>query len=475
MSSSEVQSDRTAHLQVNAVWQQIEARGFGFSDSLLLLVEAARRITRADGVAVALCSATDPESIICYASTGAAPAVGTSLDPRSGLSGYCFRSGRPVLCNDTSNDARVEAEACRCLNLASVVIVPLFEGRVIGILEALSSKAGSFDEDDLSALCRLANIAVALHRGRAVHANPPQPATPAIPAGAVHTTLQPPSPRTSGKTAEEITPTIKWLLDVNRKHTFKTVLAMIAVPVVVACLLVAVALWPRHSAQKTEVSMDLAPASLPTGNKSTGADPGTIAHDSTTPQRRFRSKSSAARVTPKQVPADDGRPESAVITDAVPTMVLQGSVPSARDNTAGHDGVSGVVAAQAVDPPPLDSLTKDGAAEEHDLRNVVSEPPVEMPRPWQGKALQGVTPVRLIHETQPAYPAGTESQQATVVLQATIATNGGVKDVHAISGPSAFAASAIAAVKNWRYKPSLLNGKPVEATTSITVKFKPTE
>jgi protein TonB len=79
----------------------------------------------------------------------------------------------------------------------------------------------------------------------------------------------------------------------------------------------------------------------------------------------------------------------------------------------------------------------------------------------------------LVHDVAPQYPpeAGRARIEGTVVLMALIGRDGSVQDVHVQSGLPVLAQAAIEAVKQWRYKPYLLNGEPVEVDTQITVTF----
>ena len=61
--------------------------------------------------------------------------------------------------------------------------------------------------------------------------------------------------------------------------------------------------------------------------------------------------------------------------------------------------------------------------------------------------------------------------QGEVVLSAVINTNGEIENLQLVSGHPMLVPSAIVAVKQWRYKPYLLNGQPVEVETTITVIF----
>jgi TonB family protein len=86
-----------------------------------------------------------------------------------------------------------------------------------------------------------------------------------------------------------------------------------------------------------------------------------------------------------------------------------------------------------------------------------------------------VTRPKLIHSELPKYPKDAKKAgiAGTVVLKATIAKDGRVKDPEYVSGPEELADSAINAVKKWKYQPMLINGKPVEVSTNISVEFNP--
>ncbi len=75
--------------------------------------------------------------------------------------------------------------------------------------------------------------------------------------------------------------------------------------------------------------------------------------------------------------------------------------------------------------------------------------------------------------TAPLYPplARQTKVQGTVVLHAIIGTDGTVKELQVVSGHPLLIQAAIDDVKRWRYKPTLLNGKPVEVDTEIDVVF----
>jgi protein TonB len=87
---------------------------------------------------------------------------------------------------------------------------------------------------------------------------------------------------------------------------------------------------------------------------------------------------------------------------------------------------------------------------------------------------QGVTQGLLVRKVQPPYPTIAQAARITgvVLLKAIIAKDGTIKELQAISGPPLLIPAAIDAVKQWRYRPYLLNGEAVEVETSVTVTFQ---
>jgi periplasmic protein TonB len=95
-------------------------------------------------------------------------------------------------------------------------------------------------------------------------------------------------------------------------------------------------------------------------------------------------------------------------------------------------------------------------------------------RPLRARVSEGVAKKLLLKRVAPAYPeeALRNKIQGDVVLKVQIDTNGAVKDVSFESGPAELTSVSIDAVKQWKYKPYLLDGKPVELETKVTVSFE---
>jgi len=93
--------------------------------------------------------------------------------------------------------------------------------------------------------------------------------------------------------------------------------------------------------------------------------------------------------------------------------------------------------------------------------------------PQRIRISQGVTKGLLVHRVEPSYPplARAARVQGEVILNAVINTSGDITNLQLVSGHPMLVPAAISAVKEWRYKPYLLNGTPVEVETTITVIF----
>lgn len=91
----------------------------------------------------------------------------------------------------------------------------------------------------------------------------------------------------------------------------------------------------------------------------------------------------------------------------------------------------------------------------------------------QIRTVEDVMSGRLIKRVPPDYPplARQARIQGTVILKVRISKTGDVVNLQLISGHPMLAPAAIEAVKQWKYKPYLLNGDPVEVETQVTVNF----
>lgn len=110
------------------------------------------------------------------------------------------------------------------------------------------------------------------------------------------------------------------------------------------------------------------------------------------------------------------------------------------------------------------------------IGSVLSSAPVAAPKiatPTRVRVSSGVVSGLLVRKVPPAYPplARQARIQGVVVLQAQISKEGNIENLQLISGHPMLAPAAIEAVKQWKYRPYLLNGEPVEVDTQVQVNF----
>jgi periplasmic protein TonB len=110
------------------------------------------------------------------------------------------------------------------------------------------------------------------------------------------------------------------------------------------------------------------------------------------------------------------------------------------------------------------------------IGGIISSTPVAVPKvatPQRVRVSQGVSQGLLIRKVNPTYPplARQARIQGTVILRAVISKDGSIENLQLVSGHPMLAPAAIEAVRQWRYKPYLLNGEPVEVDTEVQVNF----
>jgi protein TonB len=108
------------------------------------------------------------------------------------------------------------------------------------------------------------------------------------------------------------------------------------------------------------------------------------------------------------------------------------------------------------------------------MGGIGSSPVVLRPAPpGTVRVSSGVVQGLAIAQPQPVYPpiAKAAHVQGVVVMHAVISKTGDIEDLQTISGPPMLTGAAMDAVKQWKYKPYLLAGQPVEVETTINVNF----
>jgi protein TonB len=172
-------------------------------------------------------------------------------------------------------------------------------------------------------------------------------------------------------------------------------------------------------------------------------------------------KSQAANNT--DTASDDDAPSPAASKPTAAPLVLKGgrspalhAKPAAPDTEA--PSMIGIATTGAGAPPP--NIGAAGSAPKPVLQTL--------------NVSQGVSQGLLTKKVQPVYPRNALAMhvEGSVELLATISKTGDISHVKVVSGDGQLARAATDAVKQWKYKPYLLNGEPVEIQTQITINFK---
>jgi TonB family protein len=147
---------------------------------------------------------------------------------------------------------------------------------------------------------------------------------------------------------------------------------------------------------------------------------------------------------------------------AAPMMVKGGKTPALQAAAAMPEApapsMTGIAATGAAAPPP--NLGSTGSAPKPVLQTM--------------SISQGVSRGLLVHQVSPIYPRAALAMriEGSVELTTTISKSGDITHVKIVSGDPQLAKAAADAVKQWKYKPYLLNGEPVDIQTVVTVNFK---
>lgn len=140
--------------------------------------------------------------------------------------------------------------------------------------------------------------------------------------------------------------------------------------------------------------------------------------------------------------------------------------PATTDETPPQEPITGIGApdGRAGTQPPWGLGIDDG-------RRQPERPAEVRPLTPQRLHVTHLEPAMLIQRIEPVYPplARQIHREGHVELRAIIATDGAIQSLQVVSGDALFLQSAIDAVRQWRYHPTVLNGQPVEIETYITV------
>jgi periplasmic protein TonB len=149
-------------------------------------------------------------------------------------------------------------------------------------------------------------------------------------------------------------------------------------------------------------------------------------------------------------------------TESAPLMVKSGKAAGAQSKAASSDAPA----------PSLIGLAAPGAMAPPDLGPNASS--AFKPTLQTLNISQGVSQGLLIKKVSPAYPPNALRMhiEGSVELLATVSKDGNISHIKVLSGDAQLTRAASDAVKQWKYKPYLLNGEPVDIQTQVTINFR---
>ena len=414
------------------------------------IVEQACLATGATGAAIVL--ARNGE-MTCRASTGVnAPKLGTRLNTEEGLSGACMRTRQLQRCDDAQSDPRADAEASRQLGVRSVMILPLLQENreLAGVFEVFSALPSAFAERDERTLEALS---------RRVLGNLKRASEPLVlpsnggggRAAASEESRESHEPPEAAELPEEYAPIFSAeMQSASPRRGMDAITLVLGVLVLAGAVLLGALIgirfgWQRSASQRREKTTATLRA----------------------PQTEAAAGNTAA------VPPGEAAANTNSLPAGAPAAAEKPGAPETKRTAAAGPPAGGLLVSEngkeifRLEPAEPGAQRADaGAGEVRQAAAVEPTQLVELPP----DAVEG----NLLHRVEPDYPDQARKQQiqGPVVLDVHIGRSGAVQEVKVVSGDALLAGAAASAVKQWRFKPQMLNGQPAEMQTRVTINFR---
>jgi TonB family protein len=409
--------------------------------------EAARVLTAADGVAIAF---RNKGVILCRARSGdLAPDLGSYVNANSGISGECLRTASILVCEDAGTDPRVDHLVCERMGIRSIVVVPL-RGPVgiSGILEVFARRVNAFGSREINALRGLAELAEAAYeRERRAQQEAIRAALRSahrLPALFGRSAAN----ESESDGAQEFTG-LQSKFDDPRPEPY-----LWAIGVAVIALLLIAGVWLSWHGPISELA-ELEAAENHNVVQAAPKPKETIAPPKPTPAI-VRAENQKARHW--DVAKSSSAEQSQAGPGSAPRVVSAAKVISDAENSA-----------EPVQPP---TVKINAAANRSEFASLLADR--ETLPVMAGPISHGVTGGELIRKVEPVYPPEARAERITgsVVLEIRVSQDGTVRNIRSVSGEPQLVRAAVEAVRQWRYAPTLLDGRPIETSKQITVLFK---
>ena len=497
------------------------------NDELSVIAQRAQAFTNASGTAIAL-SEGNADEIICRARSGsAAPEVGAALRIEGSFTGLCIQTGKELRCDDAETDTRVDTAAIRALGIRSMVVTPIRdESKVVGVLACFAPTAHAFTITHVAVLKTMADqISILLQKERRGREEAPQTSAPVSmpkPVASIPAPLPPPvviKPAGSGTAtaaAAARVPAVGRVEPVKTEvaapvpfpsreekqkpevkasfGTFDSVAAesknsggakiIIGAVAVLAIAAVSVffvmkmrkpsAVVPAQQAQQTNATGNSGQLQASASAPSTPAALPEKLTPSTEPVAGHQAERQPSQLENSK--KKEAKPErGAAVNKQEKKMAAEKTeTPSAQTVTISAGGPSRLSAsalpAETVQITPTLSISSGSGALSSLARPVSSGAPrVEVAQQ------SDLEPMHVLKTVAPLYPpiARIRRLSGSVVVQVTVGKDGKAHNPQFISGQPVFRQAAFDAVKQWKFRPALLNGQPIDQATQIKMDFHP--
>jgi TonB family protein len=404
------------------------------------IVERACQATSASGAGIIL--QRDGEWV-CRASSGSSvPALGARLSRESGLTAECIRTRQIQYCQDAEIDPRADIDACRKLGVRSVIMLPILQnGYLLGVLAAFSRRPSAFGEQDQQALMTLSDYVLST----IAQASEPAPKLTKAPimqhssdtsAGAIYAEQyasrgvaaesfpaqlhleETPLENGANRRADSTMEVEHEAGAASGSREIRTITWMLAATVLALAVLLAILAGEQLLGKRKPVRPHRpTPTSVQAANEPS--------------------------VPVSQNPAAASSPPNG--------QTSRTTAPTAEGGLSVYENGKEVF---HIGPGAVEA----GVSEEQGVEHL----PIDQ--------AEG----NVIYRVEPEYPEAARRQgiEGPVALYVKAGVDGSVQRVRVISGPPLLADAAVAAVKQWRFKPHLTHGHPAAIETEVVLNFR---
>jgi TonB family protein len=406
------------------------AADLAFDIVLNEIAEQASLATGATGAAILLMH--DGE-MVCRACSGTTPTqLRTRLEKGPGIFQECMRTRRSQRSNDTQTDSRTDVQALRNGGVRSLLVLPLLRNQeVAGLLEVFSTRVAAFEANEERTLATM---------GERVLQNMENLTQPPASSEAAPTPL--PS-FSQVKSNPELRANNLRVAQGARKiisgRGFDVLTGALGFAVLICALMLGMMVRQRLASGLGSVHEH--------ASKATSAGPGS--------NGEVRRSSNAAN--------DSGALSSSTSTGNAQNQGSHDSSPHPGELRVYENG-------REVFHMPA----AGGATESHRAADGLVQPASEVEAADTMELSPAAGQTGLLHRVEPDYPeeARRRGIQGAVVLEIHINPDGSVQDLDIISGPMLLAQAATDAVRQWKFKPHAVNGRPAEMQTVVTLNFR---